>query len=232
MRTPVLVLALLGALVLAAPAQATSRLCLTVSDSATGSRAKVYADGAPCKTAGRVFRAWQRAGTASRPKTRPLPGWRCRAAGRPNSGDVDSVRCAKRRATVQWTYSYARAAAAAKQPAPGFEVDLGRTTVECFSRRGNLNCLLYGGGTLPPGAKCDFGGAVPTVVMRRAGRAVNTYSCVDEAFHDWRKMRVNGAFHHGPFGCRHRRVRSARQLKCANQDRSFTVFGTGRVTRG
>ncbi len=118
----------------------------------------------------------------------------------------------------------------AAPPAPGFQADLasgGRGHIECNVYRDALSCLQYGFGKLPADASCDFGGTVPTTRMDPRGRARATWTCVDEGFHDWPRLRRGKTFRSGAFSC----TRRARKVRCTNHDHSFTVWASGRVRR-
>lgn len=121
----------------------------------------------------------------------------------------------------------AATSAAASAPV-GFQVDVaaGRH-LECDVFRRVLNCLQYGGGTVPNGAHCDFGGTVPTTKLSAHGRPRATFTCVDEGFHDWPLLRRGQAFRSGPFRCR----LGSRSLSCSNGRHGFRIDRRGRVHR-
>jgi len=124
------------------------------------------------------------------------------------------------------------AAAEAAAPAPGFQVDLagpGRAHVECFVVRDVLSCLNYSRAVAP--GRCDFGGDVPTVKLNRRERARATFTCVDEGFHGWKRLRPGQTFRSGVFRCRTRDGRSSLRCTSLLSSRSFTIASDGRVRR-
>jgi len=123
--------------------------------------------------------------------------------------------------------------ATAQSPVPGFQIDLagsGGAHLECFVSRGRLRCLNYNQAQAP--GRCDFGGDVPTVVLARRGRAVISYTCVDEGFHDWARLKAGQTFRSGPFRCKAQNART--RLRCAStvSGWSFSIASDGRVRRG
>ena len=129
------------------------------------------------------------------------------------------------------------AAPAAAQPPPGFQADLaGRSEAihpECFPSDDNatLTCALYGVAT---SARCDFGGAVATVVLPRDAPATRGTICVDEGFHGWTGLIDGRAWRHAPFRCARWSEAASNRLRgwlhCFNATgRGFTVNGTGRI---
>ncbi len=128
---------------------------------------------------------------------------------------------------------FATGSAEAQAPAPGFQVDLGARDarhVECFVSGGALSCLDYSRAAAP--GRCDFGGDVPTVRLRSRGRAVITYTCVDEGFHGWKRLRGGQVFRSGPFRCRVNERRDALRCTSTRSGWWFRVHASGRVTRG
>lgn len=128
-------------------------------------------------------------------------------------------------------------AAAARQPSPGFEAQLrgegiaGLARPECHLFRRTLTCTFAG--ELPADASCSAGGAVPSVVLTRRGRARQTYVCMDEGFHDWKVLRPGRRWRKRGFRCHHRwrgeGVGRHTVLRCSNGRRGFTVRPSGEV---
>jgi hypothetical protein len=48
-----------------------------------------------------------------------------------------------------------------------------------------------------------------------------TYTCVDEGYHGWARLRAGGSFRSGPFQCRV--TAGARALRCSNETRTVTI---------
>lgn len=126
-------------------------------------------------------------------------------------------------------------------PPPGFTIDLTTASptgpthyAECFVARRTLQCGNIG--KLPRGASCEFGGAVPYWLLRRAGRARTTYFCVDEGYHGWPRLRERRVFRSGGFVCRHQVIGTAdaarSRLVCrAPSGHGFMVTATNRPVR-
>lgn len=124
------------------------------------------------------------------------------------------------------------APARAQAPGPGFQIDLrpsGRH-IECSRSSAALRCLDYSKAVSP--GRCDVGGEVPTVKLARRGRAQITFTCVDEGFHDWPRLRRGQIFRSGPFRCR--ASSTASRLRCVStvSGWSFTLTAGGRIIRG
>lgn len=102
---------------------------------------------------------------------------------------------------------------------PGFQVDLSDDQhIECWVQQSRLRCLNYSRQTAQ---KCDFGGTVSTVVLRRTGGLKRTYTCVDEGCHGWKVLRSGQTFRSGPFTCRLRDERS--RPRCSDKSRTVTI---------
>lgn len=132
------------------------------------------------------------------------------------------------------------AVAAADAPAqapPGFQIDLvgprADVHVECFKSGEPLTCALYGAPQRVDGT-CDFGGAVPTVVLPPDGPAEHGLICVDEGFHDWDLLRIGRSWRSAPFRCTSLvgvvRGRARGRLECfGGAATGFAVTGSGGV---
>lgn len=106
--------------------------------------------------------------------------------------------------------------------------------VECSLERDTFSCRWIG--HLPARARCRFGGAVPTWVLRRTGPARATYVCMDEGYHGWMVLPRGRTWRAGGFVCRHRllRTRAGRrgQLLCrARSGHGFAVTSANRPVR-
>lgn len=116
--------------------------------------------------------------------------------------------------------AHAGSGRAAQAYPPGFQVDLsGGAHVECWVARVRLRCLNYSGAGTSD--RCSFGGEVATRVLARRGPMKFTYTCVDEGYHGWRRLRSGARFRSGPFRCR--LGSGARTLRCSNDTRTVTI---------
>jgi hypothetical protein len=113
------------------------------------------------------------------------------------------------------------------------ELESGQGTTEyaeCFVGAKRLTCLLY---NRPTEARCDFGGAVSTLVLTRAGRMRRTHTCVDEGSRDQPYLRPGRIFRAGGFTCRVIDAEAgAKQMRCLPKSgRGFSLDGAGTIRR-
>lgn len=125
----------------------------------------------------------------------------------------------------------APAPASAAAPAPGFQINLaspGRAHLECFVSRRKMQCLNYSAAEAP--GRCEYGGDVPTAQLARRGRATETYTCVDEGFHGWKRLRAGQTFRSGAFRCRADKRRATLRCMSTVSRWSFTFNSAGKLT--
>lgn len=183
----------------------------------------LYVTGVSCRTGMRLAVEWRRKafGGPGRASVR-IDRWRCRLTQERGEGSV--VRCSRNSNLVAW---YPDGPAA---PVPGFQIDLAGARgahLECSVSSIGLACLNYSRAKAP--GRCDEGGEVPTVELARRGQAKITFSCVDEGFHAWERLKAGETFSSGPFRCRPSTTR--RTVRCVStaSGSSFSISTNGRV---
>lgn len=189
--------------------------------SAAGGYDSLYVTGVSCPAGVRLAVEWRRRAFGGRGRASVrIGGWRCRLTQERSEGSI--VRCSQSGDLVAWY------PAAPASPLPGFQIDLAGAAgahLECFVSNARLRCLNYSRATAP--GRCAFGGDVPAIELARRGRARITFSCVDEGFHGWERLRAGETFGSGPFRCRASATRGT--LLCAStiSGSSFAVAANG-----
>lgn len=102
---------------------------------------------------------------------------------------------------------------------------------ECSFFNGELSCWWLG--NLPAGAKCDFGGTVPTVVLSATRPARQSFVCMDEGFHNWLPLDPQRTWAVGAISCTNSLEDSGGSqrgvLRCGAGKHGFSVTGDGRL---